>query len=436
MIKKKFSNFLKDDFTKHSFIMFIAIGITGICNLAFHLFMVRTLEPVNYGILNSLIALLMFITYPVGSFYRVSTKFQSEYFSLEEINKTKQFIMHWGKRLVIFASILLVLISIFRVPFSNFMQVENSSLITLIGVIAFFYLMFPVFYGMLAGYQAFGIFGLTLSLNSIGRLIASIIVVLLGFGLIGIFISWIGVKILALILVLCFVSKIITGKHLPNIFKLSLFSLSLEDIKPGEFKRMYKYFVPAAGLSLILAGVMGLDMILVKHFFTPQKAGFYSIAQMVGKIILFLPTPFSLVLFSKSSAKFTKGDKILPVLKKAFFSTMLICGLVAIVTMIFPGEIIELISGQEYLQCIPLVRLFVMAMLFFALSFLMFNYNLAIERFTCLIFSSFFLLLEAILIFFFHSSLVLVLWIVNLTAFLTFITTFIYTFRKSPKSKA
>ena len=52
-----------------------------------------------------------------------------------------------------------------------------------------------------------------------------------------------------------------------------------------------------------------IDLILVKHFFTPIEAGYYSIAQMVGKIILILPIPIVTVMFPKLSSLDGREEK-------------------------------------------------------------------------------------------------------------------------------
>ena len=49
----------KDEFIRHTGLMFIGVGLFNVFNLLYHLFMVRFLSPVDYGQLNTLIALFM-----------------------------------------------------------------------------------------------------------------------------------------------------------------------------------------------------------------------------------------------------------------------------------------------------------------------------------------------------------------------------------------
>ncbi|MDP2969081.1 MAG: capsular biosynthesis protein, partial [Deltaproteobacteria bacterium] len=55
---------LKDEFFKNTGLMFIGISLFNLFNLLYHFFMVRHLAPVDYGQLNTLMALFMLITVP------------------------------------------------------------------------------------------------------------------------------------------------------------------------------------------------------------------------------------------------------------------------------------------------------------------------------------------------------------------------------------
>ncbi len=59
--------------------MFIGISLYNLFNLLFHLFMVRSLPPVDYGHLNTLMALSMFISVPANTIQTTVTKFVSSF---------------------------------------------------------------------------------------------------------------------------------------------------------------------------------------------------------------------------------------------------------------------------------------------------------------------------------------------------------------------
>jgi hypothetical protein len=47
--------------------MFVGVGLFNVFNLLFHFFMVRSLSPINYGHLNTLMALFMVISVPAST---------------------------------------------------------------------------------------------------------------------------------------------------------------------------------------------------------------------------------------------------------------------------------------------------------------------------------------------------------------------------------
>ena len=61
------------DLLRSSSLLFLANVFMNVCNLVFWLFMVRKLDPVDYGTLNSLLSLLMIVGLPMGTFQTVVT---------------------------------------------------------------------------------------------------------------------------------------------------------------------------------------------------------------------------------------------------------------------------------------------------------------------------------------------------------------------------
>lgn len=433
-MKELFAKFKKDDFTKQSFFLLVALGVIGVLGLAYHLFMVRMLKPSVYGILNSLFAFYTLLIQPAHALYTISAKFHSEYFSVEEKGKTLHFILHIGKRIIIIGIVILLIMCFFSEDIAKFMQIDIPVLIIILGILIFLSLLPPVGYGMLAGYQRFTKLGIGIIAEHLLRFILAVLAVMLGFGIVGIFTSGLISQVIVLFILVAFISKILSGRFVPNLNNFLSLTKKNKEIKAAEFRKIYKYFFPAACLSFILAGIISIDVLLVKHFFSPQQAGLYSIAQIAGKIVLFLPMSFTLVMFSKAAASFAKGDETMIVLKKALLATMLIGGIMLTGVMLFPEVIIRLITGKFYPKGLLLIRLFALAMYLNTISVVMFYYNLAVERYKYLIFVIIFLLLEALLITFFHITLEGVLLIVNIIAFFILLSTSIYTYISNSRS--
>jgi O-antigen/teichoic acid export membrane protein len=179
---------------------------------------------------------------------------------------------------------------------------------------------------------------------------------------------------------------------------------------------VYHYFLPV-GLTLLCFMVLtNSDLILVKHFFTPMEAGHYSIAQMVGKIILFFPVPVVMVMFPRISSLAGQERKALSTLGQSLMITGFLCALAAGFSLVYPSYIIRFLSGNEYSECIPLARIFSVNMALFSLTLILLYYQLATLRKWFLLPLSFLTFAQILLITLFHKTLTQVLSVVSIVS--------------------
>ena len=77
------------ELVKHGGILFVAGIIAGVCNYFFHVYMVRSLGPEEYGILYTLSAILMFIAIPMSAMQMVMARYVSLFCSLSQYGKLR-----------------------------------------------------------------------------------------------------------------------------------------------------------------------------------------------------------------------------------------------------------------------------------------------------------------------------------------------------------
>jgi O-antigen/teichoic acid export membrane protein len=275
----------------------------------------------------------------------------------------------------------------------------------------FFGLLLPVPWGGLQGLQKFG--SLALNYIMIGglKLVLGVLFVFLGWGVFG---ALGAVSISYFItIILCFFmlrSYILPGN------KLLQRNGDVEEDKPFSVSEVYRYFFPAGTTVLCFMVLTNVDLILVKHFFTPMEAGYYSIAQIVGKIILFLPFPVVTVMFPKLSSFGGQEAKRLSLLGQSLTIAGILCGGAALMGLLFPTAIIEVLSGKIYVESISLVKWFCLNMTFLSLTWISLNYHLATQK-RGFIFPLLCLTLVQIgLILLFHKTLTQVLFVVGVIA--------------------
>jgi O-antigen/teichoic acid export membrane protein len=226
-------------------------------------------------------------------------------------------------------------------------------------------------------------------------------------------------------------------------FLLLFFSLKAEGVKISakedfadrgspNILEAYRYVFPV-GLTLLCFMVLtNIDLILVKHFFTPIEAGYYSISQMVGKIILVLPIPMVTVMFPHLFSSEGQEKKARLILGRNLRIAGFLCGGATLCAFIFPSPILKILSGKIYPECLLLVGLFSVNMTFFSLMLILLYYHLFTSRRGFLYPLLLFTLMEVGLILLFHDTLVQVLTVVGIVAFCLVLINFYLIYRSHP----
>ena len=411
---------IKDEFLKQSSVMFFAMALVNVSNLLYHLFMVRMLDTVDFGTLNSLFALLMIISVPAATIQSVVAKYVSQLQAYEDrFNKAGFLIRHLGVRIVVTAGIALLMIVAARFWISDFFKLPDAQYVIVLGLTLTSFIIFPLFQGGLQGFQKFGLMGCNLVVSSGLKLFLGIACVLLGYRVMGAF-GAVFLSSYAQVL-MAFIFLRHSFRRISDVSLVSTHSGErLADLGPSgniDLKKLYIFFLPVALASVCFMMLTHSDILLVKHFFNPLDAGRYSVASMVGKMILFLPGALSIVMLPKSSKMHAEKRNPINLLYKSLFYSFILCGAAGTVFILFPVIPIKLLSVNEVGMFIPLSRLFVLSMGCFALLYVIIFYNISVHRMRFVYTLAFSLILQTLLICLFHKTLLQVISIVALNAF-------------------
>lgn len=410
--------------------MFIGIGLFNLLNFLYHFFMIRLLHPVDYGHLNSLIALFMVISVPASTVQTTVTKFISSFQVQNRYDRMKKLLRHLLILMSIIALLIFSLIALGSSFLSSFLQISSYGLIMLLGVVLFFAMVVPIPWGGLQGLQKFGSLTFNLIINGGLKFSLGILFVFLGFGVFGamgaIAVSYIATT---------FLSFFMLGIYLYRTKEKAHRQQTSEEPEPSFMTEVYRYFLPVGITLLCFMILTNVDLILVKHFFTPIEAGYYSIAQMVGKVILFLPMPVLTVMFPKLTSYQGQEERRLSVLKKSLLIAAVLCGVAVLLVLFFPSLIIRILTGKTYPECIPLIRLFCINMTFYSLVLILLYYHLS-SQWREFVYPLFFLTLAQIgLIILFHKTLIQLLWVVGVVAFTLFGVNLYFIYRRRERKR-
>ncbi len=144
---------------------------------------------------------------------------------------------------------------------------------------------------------------------------------------------------------------------------------------------LIKYSLGGA-LSLIGLNLLNLtDVILVKHFFSPEMAGVYGSISVIGRIVFYAASPVAIVMLPICTEKFKKGEDFI----KPFLSALAISGTICITAAFFYSEfphfVITTLFGSSYLSAEPYLGLFAFFMLGYTFIFIFSTFFIAISKF-------------------------------------------------------
>ncbi len=346
-----------------------ATAFVNLCNLAYHIFMVRFLSPADYGALNALAALLLVITVPAGTVQTTVSQLVSQRLAQTDFQGVRRLVRRGVVQTGLLGLLLFAAIAALASVVAGFLQLHSKVLVIAWGAAIAFMIMTPVILGALQGLQKFAQLGLNLSLGAFFKLTWGGCLVAFGFGVMGALHGfWIAgaLTLLCALLQIRHCLKVLVPRPprqgLEGVF-VALSSWADEVVavvrNPWAVSR---YALWAALGVLAYTCLTSLDVVLAKHYFPPHESGLYAIASMVAKMVLFLPAALSIILFPKVAYLTARAEETRPVLLKVLLLTGLLSGGCALLFIMEPERVLHLFTGTIRADCIPLVRVLAMAM--------------------------------------------------------------------------
>ena len=399
-------------FMRDSFIMLVASLLAGFFNYLYQLSMGRLLPPEDYGTLISLLSLLYIFSMISVTINTSAAKFSSVYKVRGEYGRIKVMLFKVSGGLSLLVLLLVAILLILSPYIAAFLDVDQFLVFVLILAIPPL-LILPVPQGILRGLQRFVVLGTTNVSRAVVKFLVGVSCVIAGFGVLGGLIGAVVAPVFGLILAFVFLRDIIP-------LDSSSDSIELRDIL------RYSGF---AFVALFCYNTMwNVDVVLVKHYFTPLEAGIYSAVSILGRIILFAPIGISQVVLPKASDRYEAGKKHFQILLKGLVMTSLIAGGIVLAYLLFPEEIVMTIFGVRYAGAIPYLWKYGLVTFFFALTGLLINYSLSINQHGTAIPLVIFLIAELI----FLGSCSTISEVINMmiiVSFLAFSTMLVYVWR-------
>lgn len=380
-----------DTFSKNIILVFVGSSLVNVFNLLYQLLIAHRINPVDFAAFNSLLSIFLLISAPLMTVQTAIVKYVSQFNAHNESNKTRVLLSSLLKIAVVLAILTCFVFYFISNPLSQRLKISCSSCVFILGLTLALSWIAPILTGGIQGLELFKWFASVSVIGGALKLILAFVLLLLGFNIGG---------ALGALFIATLAGVIITA------YALKEFIFRRGKQEAVDFKGFFIYLLPVSITSFCFMSLVNTDMILVKYFFSPQDSGFYSIAQMVGKIFLYLPAAISLVMFPATSRLRSRNLDTVSTLKKSLYFALILCIFAILIYNLLPSFVLKVLTGKSFSESIILGRLFSLSMTFFTLTFVLFSYFLSIRDLRFLKYLVIFSILQLIFINLFHNNLI------------------------------
>lgn len=356
------------EFETNSMFLFCLLMIANVCNYFFQVILGNIMTVEDYGVVNTILGIVAILSVPTTIITMISARYTAMYVSLKN-NRSVSSVLKFlfGFTLITAGTLLFVgAIGIKQITglfgFSVFGYVAGALIISVAN------LAFSVTAGTLQGLKQFFYYGIQAILLGVGKLVLSIVLVILQFRVYGV------ITAIFIATLLSFMYGMIhIRSYLSNIWKYNL--VNIIDIK--EFCKYALAVIMAQG-SII--AITNGDVLLVKIYFGDTMTGVYSSASVIGKIAMYVTTAIIAALFPMAVEKNQKNEDTFPLFQKAMIYGGAASVGAALGMNLLGNFVIGILFGERYNKAIPYlpyVCIYIVPLTF--LTILM-NYVLAVGK--------------------------------------------------------
>lgn len=344
-----------------SFILVAGTNGINAINYLYHLVMGRLLGPVSYGELSTLFSLISLLSVVPLSFGTVVVKFIASAKTKEEIGGY----IHWFNRPVfVISSLIAIGVGLSSFWLTDYLHVSSWWVVTLVGLSFLFVLPSNFYRSVLQGLIKFHLMVSSIAIETSIKLIAGVVLVILGFGVDGAMVG--------------FVLSVAVGLFFSSLFLKKYRHTGVKP--PSHLKKVVSFSIPVLIQTAASTSMMSVDLVLVKHFFPEFDAGIYAAVSTLGKIVLFGTTPVSSAMFPIIASYKAQGKSYI----KMFFVSLLLTGLaccgVLLLYLLFPDLVLNLLYGANYLSGVGLVVPYALFMALLSITGLFVSFYLSIDH--------------------------------------------------------
>jgi O-antigen/teichoic acid export membrane protein len=380
---------------KHPLIYGSAVVVIGslfanFFSFLFNLFMSRNLTVAEYGVLASVMSLIIFPALVSNAIIPVVVRFAGDYFAKGDFPLLRGLYIKI-KKILLFVGVSFFILFLFLIPsIKNFFHIDDINILFMADIIIFFGILGAINIAFLQAKLAFKFQVFINLINNVLKLILGVTLVLSGFS--------VGGATMAMI-VAGIVAYVVSFTQIRFIFDRKISSPSIST------KELLAFGFPSALTLLGLTSFISTDIMLVKHFFNAQQAGLYAGLSLIGRVIFFVSAPIGTVMFPLIVRKHSRNENFTNTFKLSLLLVFVPSLLLAVFYALFPKfSILFFLKKEEYLAISDLIAPFALFIALFSLLSIIANFYLSIKKTNVYIPILLGAILQIILINFYHQT--------------------------------
>jgi O-antigen/teichoic acid export membrane protein len=346
--------------------MFAATSLANVLDYAYNVAMGRLLSTDGYGVLVALQAVLQIASVSLVVVRTVTARYAAEFLAREQLSRAGDFFWSALRTAALWGAIVALSMGLLSGPMARLLHIPTAVPVLITAAALWPLMLKPVLGGALQGLQRFGALGAFQVAHAAFRLVLGLLLVKCGLDAVGALtalpVGTLGTALLGLVLLGSVLWQRTGDSH----------QLASSDVSR---------YAGATVLGLVsFAALVNMDALVVKHYFSPTEAGTYSMAVTLGKIVIFLPAAFAVVLFPKSAERHVQRRDSSRLLRLSLAVTALPCAGLAAAYFAAPDFILKAVFDAENPFAGPVLGLVALAMTGYALVNVWLSYFLSVEQ--------------------------------------------------------
>jgi O-antigen/teichoic acid export membrane protein len=344
--------------------MVTSAAAVNILSFLLNAYAARALGPAKFGALGSLLAVYLVFSLPLSTLSLLFARSVATFAAHQNTTDIVSLLRIGLASLGLLGTMELSVIALASPQIATFLQISSSSPVILAGLAIACAPSLSAVRGALQGLQNFAHLSFNISFEAAIRFLGVVFLVGVGLGLNGAIGAYGLATLLALALGLFSLRRFLTGEG---------------PLDKSNIQALPQNWLGFFVLFTCLAAMNQIDVVVVKHFFSPKEAGLYHAAASLGKTLLFVAGVMNYTMFPKVTEAQAKGVNPLPILKEYLAYVLGLCTLGIVTIWVIAPQLLEVTFGQSYVGAAPLLRVFGLAASLMALVSVLVHYRAAVN---------------------------------------------------------